>query len=426
MTNRITGRRIGLACGVLFCFFVWYLGILKPDAAVSQFKIDSNMDMINDRLRTELSEVQNKTAEIAEAAKTVKEHQQSIEQLKIQGRIAEETELINHVVAETWDEIQEFLCDTTKGGAVYQWISIYRFDVTGDGAEEIILSKEFVDTSAIIAYQYIFDCQGNKLLEFAWSPDMEIYTKEDEEGVFYIRGYIHLAASSDLWLYGEIRENEGEWEEQLIYMEWDTRHGAERINNEEEGYGIYAGFDEDGNDIFKGIAEGIAALSKKKEQVDADVLENYLEGQNAVAREQTRLGYIIYHEPEDTFEGGASDGLRKLWQENDLPTEETPDYLYFANAGEGHYRPWRENEVAFAVKKYAGMTGMENEAWELKRVNYVDGLYHAYVESETGNELYILLSEETGLETFIIAADIRQMERQTFFCRMKGTPIIPH
>ncbi|MDE7339636.1 MAG: hypothetical protein K2N80_03615 [Lachnospiraceae bacterium] len=105
--------------------------------------------------------------------------------------------------------------------------------------------------------------------------------------------------------------------------------------------------------------------------------------------------------------GGLSDGLQELWQDTALPINEIPTYWYFTNAGHGHYHLYYENEAACAVKKYAGMSGMENEAWALKRISFIDGMYHAYVESETGNELYILLSEMESEMYFIIMADIR-------------------
>lgn len=101
--------------------------------------------------------------------------------------------------------------------------------------------------------------------------------------------------------------------------------------------------------------------------------------------------------------------LQDLWRKNHLSGDEIPSYWYFTNAGYGHYHITLENQVAFAVKEYAGMTGMEEEAWSLKRICYTDGIYHAYVESETGNELYIFLSDdETEVHApYIIAADIR-------------------
>lgn len=111
---------------------------------------------------------------------------------------------------------------------------------------------------------------------------------------------------------------------------------------------------------------------------------------------------------EDDTEKFNEDFLADLWQESELPLEDIPDYRYFTNAGEGNYNLNLELEVAIAVKTYAVQNGMEDEEWELKRIIYNDGIYHAYVESATGNELYILLSDRGGMFLHnIIAVDIR-------------------
>ncbi len=115
--------------------------------------------------------------------------------------------------------------------------------------------------------------------------------------------------------------------------------------------------------------------------------------------------HVVHNRPEKSSDESI---LQGLWQENDISKQEIPSYWYFTNAGQGHYRLYQENEVAIAVKKYAGMTGMENEEWTLRRISYIDGIYHAYVESEMGNELYVLLSEIGSEMYFIIAVDIRK------------------
>lgn len=110
-----------------------------------------------------------------------------------------------------------------------------------------------------------------------------------------------------------------------------------------------------------------------------------------------------------TAQSSNENVLADLWQESDLSSKEIPSYWYFTNAGEGHHNLNLENAVAVAVKTYAGQNGMEKEEWELKRILYQDGIYHAYVESVAGNELYILLLDrEPALYMYhIIAADIR-------------------
>ncbi|MDE7131918.1 MAG: hypothetical protein K2O65_09000, partial [Lachnospiraceae bacterium] len=98
-----------------------------------------------------------------------------------------------------------------------------------------------------------------------------------------------------------------------------------------------------------------------------------------------------------------------VWHECNLPQEEWPDYDYFINAQQGHYNLTLENMAAFVVKDYALDSGMDKEEWELKRICYCEDAYQVYVESKTGNELYILLSEGQGIQPdYIIMADIRK------------------
>ena len=97
--------------------------------------------------------------------------------------------------------------------------------------------------------------------------------------------------------------------------------------------------------------------------------------------------YILFHAPQDKW----------------------PDYDYFINAQQGHYNLTLENMAAFVVKDYALDSGMDKEEWELKRICYCEDVYQVYVESKSGNELYILLSEGQGIQPdYIIMADIRK------------------
>lgn len=59
---------------------------------------------------------------------------------------------------------------------------------------------------------------------------------------------------------------------------------------------------------------------------------------------------------------------------------------------------WIENSAAFAVKDYGLNSGIGNEEWKLKRICYSEDTYQVYVESELGDELYILLSEGQVLQ----------------------------
>lgn len=107
----------------------------------------------------------------------------------------------------------------------------------------------------------------------------------------------------------------------------------------------------------------------------------------------------------ESVENTQNDISQMPWQECDLPYDEMPDYYYFTNACQGHYNLSLENEVASVVKDYTLDMGKESEEWELKHICSSEGFWQAFVESEAGNELYILLKKE-GNTQYIIAADI--------------------
>lgn len=106
---------------------------------------------------------------------------------------------------------------------------------------------------------------------------------------------------------------------------------------------------------------------------------------------------------------GEKNGTESIWRECDLTAEEWPDYYFFTNAQQAHYNLTLESTVANVVKDYALDSGMENEEWELKRIYYFEDACQAYVESKTGNELYILFTDIQGVfPKYIIMADIRK------------------
>ena len=104
-----------------------------------------------------------------------------------------------------------------------------------------------------------------------------------------------------------------------------------------------------------------------------------------------------------------NNAIDHVWHECNLPQDKWPDYDYFINAQQGHYNLTLENMAAFVVKDYALDSGMDKEEWELKRICYCEDVYQVYVESKSGNELYILLSEGQGIQPdYIIMVDIRK------------------
>lgn len=119
--------------------------------------------------------------------------------------------------------------------------------------------------------------------------------------------------------------------------------------------------------------------------------------------------YLYQNDIEQTTYKTGNNAINNKWQECDLPPEEQPDYYYFTNAGQSHYNLSLEYTAAFAVKDYGLESGIDDKEWELKRICRCENAYQVYVESKTGNELYILLSEEQDIQpNYIIMADIRK------------------
>lgn len=167
--------------------------------------------------------------------------------------------------------------------------------------------------------------------------------------------------------------------------------------------------------IIGGLLTGCGETQRADEEVNEGkvVISEELD-----TEEQAKQIYAEYHDDTEPESGGEdavsayqaeNNAIDHVWHECNLPQEEWPDYDYFINAHQGHYNLTLENMAAFAVKDYALDSGMDKEEWELKRICYYEGAYQVYVESKTGNELYILLSEGQGIQPdYIIMADIRK------------------
>lgn len=242
--------------------------------------------------------------EIATAAIDYIEEKNILNQISITEEIYEETKQLNHVIIENWDIIEEFLCNYQNENKA---VMISTFDFTGDGIEEIIVSKVYLATvTAPVSYNYVFDNEGEKILEFAWSypADVDIYTIETSTGneKFYLTGYINFAAHNDLWIYGEICYDGRELEEELVFMEWDVRYTIDRSNNMDEGHFVFYKPKEADNILWQGY-EGIVELSKTEEIVDPDMLREYIEKQNIIEeKELIIVGCILYENDQFIWE----------------------------------------------------------------------------------------------------------------------------
>lgn len=99
--------------------------------------------------------------------------------------------------------------------------------------------------------------------------------------------------------------------------------------------------------------------------------------------------------------------LSELWiSTEDL--ENRPDYYFFTNSGTRHYYLDLEFGAALAIADYVQETELSDREWELKQITYMAGQYHAYVESDRKDELYLIFREGS----YIILADIRQKPKE--------------
>lgn len=98
------------------------------------------------------------------------------------------------------------------------------------------------------------------------------------------------------------------------------------------------------------------------------------------------------------------------WRKSDLSREEWPDYYFFTNAQQGHYNLTLEYAAAFIVKDYAAEAGLSSEEWELKKIYFCEGVYQAFAESTSENELYIAFMDGIDQYDYSVIADIRRGE----------------
>ncbi len=108
-----------------------------------------------------------------------------IDQIGVQGRTEEETELIQKILSQDKKEFQRFLMTDRRYLYKYMiWISAY--DFTGDGIDEILVSKYYKDMSAELTYNYVHDQTGRRVLEFVGGGDTQIIDGWDGDGTFLL------------------------------------------------------------------------------------------------------------------------------------------------------------------------------------------------------------------------------------------------
>ena len=112
----------------------------------------------------------------------------------------------------------------------------------------------------------MYDCHGNKLLEFLAGDILDIGIFHDEDdNVFYVESKLHVAAHDDITRYEEIvaSENMGIT---ISFAEWDMRDGRQRNDNQKEVYFVFDSFTEDEEQyIWEQGTKGILEILNKKE-----------------------------------------------------------------------------------------------------------------------------------------------------------------
>ena len=182
-----------------------------------------------------------------------------------------------------------------------RWIEISGYDFTKDGNMEIILSYVYVETSTTISYNNVFDDCGNLLFRFVTSDirDAEIFVDETVNK-YNIQTRLHISANHDVTLYQEISYNKN-WNMEIMFAEWDCRHGQERIEDKKEGYSIYESFTQvEKEDILKTGYENMLNIFQMKEaNGTVGQLEKYVQGYDKQAKEKGVLIGEIYPKTED-------------------------------------------------------------------------------------------------------------------------------
>ena len=205
------------------------------------------------------------------------------------------SENIKNILEKRGDEEIAFL---NKYPTALRWIRLSSFDFNGDGVGEIILSDEYVETSTIVSYNQVYDVGGKLLFRFVAGDILDTEVFVDEVGSkYHIQSSLHIAAGHDVTFYERIFWlQKQEWKTELMFIEWDCRHGKEREDTEEKGYLIYDCFTEDeiANIMETGYENTIDILNTKKANGTKERLEKYVQSFKGQHKEKvTDIGIIL-------------------------------------------------------------------------------------------------------------------------------------
>ena len=156
----------------------------------------------------------------------------------------------------------------------FRWADFSKFDFTGDGEMEIIMSLTYVENySGIISYNYVYDGQGNMMMKFMSGSIMggtTIYKNEDSS-MIYLCQSIHMGADHNVMLCEEITGPE-EWDSHFVYIEQELGPGSA------EEYYLYGDFSEEEEErLWQDYWNGIHKVCQEKEaKKDTKEWEQYI------------------------------------------------------------------------------------------------------------------------------------------------------
>lgn len=191
-----------------------------------------------------------------------------IDQGGIRRKTEEETELIRKILSQDKEEFQSFLMED-RGYPYKETIWISAYDFTGDGRDEILVSKYYVDMSAELTYNYVYDQTGRKVLEFVGGGGTRIIDGWDGDGTFllYDKNYYFYAPRYNTNTYTEIRCEDNELTARVILVELDRRPPGDYG---EEEYYIFTDFTKEEEEKLWEGGLGVNELTETKAYVRED------------------------------------------------------------------------------------------------------------------------------------------------------------
>lgn len=235
----------------------------QQTAMSQQEVIEEQATESEDKPGTEQSVVSVSAEELNEKSEeNTNVRRDSIDQLEIQGRTQEETELIHKILSEDKEEFQEFLTTDWEYPHEMEKIYIGGYDFTGDGVDEIIVCEFYVNIGAALTYNYVYDQNGKRILEYVSGNEDEIIVDWDGERTFLLHTMNHYAADDNADIYTEIKYEDDGLTEKVVLMELDRRYGGDEGT---ERYYIFKDFTKEEEEKLWYGGFGVSELTEIKE-----------------------------------------------------------------------------------------------------------------------------------------------------------------